>query len=469
MTPTIDANALEALLERRPDASPARIREILAKARQMRGIGRDEALTLMAVTDPELTAEVFAAAREVKEGIYGNRLVLFAPLYTSNLCENDCAYCAFRTSNPDVMRRALTQEEIRAETEALLAQGQKRLLLVAGESYADEGLKEVFRSIETIYGVKHPKGSIRRVNVNIAPLSVEEFRELHACQIGTYQLFQETYHEQTYRRLHPRGPKADYHYRLGTMDRAFAGGFDDVGIGVLFGLHDWRFEMLALLSHIEHLERRFGVGPHTISIPRLEPAHGAPLSFHPPAAVPDDAFRRIIAILRLTVPYTGLILSTRESASMRREAFRLGISQISAGSRTNPGGYTHDAAGSHQGREDRDVQFSLGDTRPMIEVVRDIVACGQIPSFCTACYRLGRVGKDFMDLAKPGLIKHNCLPNAMLTFAEYLLDFGDEDLRKRGSAMIQEMLRSDIESDAVRERVSALLREIEGGRRDLYV
>ncbi len=469
MTPTIDANAIAELLERRPESSPQRIREILAKARQMRGIGRGEALALMRVTDPELTAELFAAAREVKEGIYGNRLVLFAPLYTSNLCENDCAYCAFRKANPDVVRRALTQEEVRAETEALLAQGQKRLLLVAGESYAEEGMRSIFRSIETIYSVKGPKGNIRRINVNIAPLSVEEFKELHACQIGTYQLFQETYHEATYRRLHPRGPKADYGYRLETMDRAFAGGFDDVGIGVLFGLFDWRFEILALLMHIEHLERRFGVGPHTISIPRLEPAHGAPLSFHPPAAVSDDDFRRIIAVLRLTVPYTGLILSTRESASMRREAFTLGISQISAGSRTNPGGYTHDAQGSHQGSGDRDVQFSLGDTRPMVEVVRDIVACGQIPSFCTACYRLGRVGKDFMDLAKPGLIRHNCLPNAMLTFAEYLLDFADEDLREKGFAMIRTMLERDIESGAVRKRVSGLLQEIEGGSRDLYV
>lgn len=469
MTTIIDHAAIHELLARSSGTDPAHVREILTKARHMKGIDLLEALALMKTEQPELVREIFETARIIKEGIYGNRLVLFAPLYISNLCENDCAYCAFRKANKDVVRRALTQEEIREETKALLAQGQKRLLLVAGESYNEEGLDYVFRSIKTIYDVHTDKGNIRRINVNIAPLTVEEFKRLHSCDIGTYQLFQETYHEPTYKRLHPRGPKADYNFRLTTMDRAFTGGFDDVGIGVLFGLHDWRFEVMALLTHIQHLEKHFGVGPHTISVPRLEPAHGAPLSFKPPAEVSDEDFKKIIAILRITVPYTGIILSTRESASMRRDAFELGVSQISAGSRTNPGGYTHDVDGSHQGTDDRDVQFSLGDTRPMIDVIRDIVEHGHIPSFCTSCYRLGRVGKDFMDLAKPGLIKHHCLPNAMLTFAEYLLDFADDDLRKKGFAMIETMIDRDIEQESVRERVRGLLAEIQGGKRDIYI
>jgi 2-iminoacetate synthase len=467
--PIIREDLIAAQLAASADTSPARIREILAKAREMRGLARDEVLALVRTTDEALVQELFETARAVKEGIYGNRLVLFAPLYISNLCENDCAYCAFRKANKDVLRRALSYQEIRAETRALLAQGQRRLLLVAGESYNEEGLKYVFNAIDTIYAVKTDHGNIRRINVNIAPLSVEEFRALHAHAIGTYQLFQETYHEPTYRRLHPRGPKADYRYRLETMDRAFEGGFDDVGIGVLFGLYDWRFELTAILDHIAHLERTFGVGPHTISVPRLEPAFGAPLSFQPPHAASDDEFKRIIAILRCTVPYTGIILSTRESATMRRTAFELGISQISAGSRTNPGGYTHDEAGAAQDAASRDCQFSLGDTRSMIEVVRDIVRQGHIPSFCTACYRLGRVGKDFMDLAKPGLIRDHCLPNAILTFAEYLHDFADAPLRTEGETLIARMLEREIRSLPLQAHVREQLAAIRAGKRDIYV
>lgn len=456
----INHTLIESEIGASKDASPARIREILAKARELKGISRKEVLALFATKDPALQNEIFETARWIKNEIYGNRLVLFAPLYISNLCENDCAYCGFRKANKDVLRRALSQEEIKNETEELLKQGHKRVLLVAGESYTEDGLNYIFKSIDTIYSAKTNKGNIRRINVNIAPLSVEEFKELHKHNIGTYQLFQETYHENTYKKLHPRGPKADYKYRLGCMDRAFEGGFDDIGIGVLFGLYDWRYEILALLSHIEHLEKKFGIGPHTISIPRLEPAHGAPLSFNPPHAVSDADFKKIIAVLRIAVPYTGIILSTREGALMRRESFELGVSQISAGSRTNPGGYSQNKSGE---------QFSLGDTRPMIEVVRDIVEHGHIPSFCTACYRLGRVGKDFMDLAKPGLIKHNCLPNAMLTFAEYLLDFGDDPLRKQGFAMIDKMIEKDIASVQLRDRTTQFIAEIKSGKRDIYI
>jgi 2-iminoacetate synthase len=456
----IDHQRITAKLALDVDASAPHVREILARGMEAKGIGAGEVLTLLKVEEPELVGEIFEAARRIKEGIYGNRLVLFAPLYISNLCDNDCAYCGFRKANLGVVRKALTQDEIRSETEELLAQGQKRVLMVAGESYTDEGLDYVFKSIGTIYDTKIPKGEIRRINVNIAPLSVEEFRQLHECEIGTYQLFQETYHPETYRRLHPRGPKADYDYRITCMDRAFEGGFDDVGVGVLFGLHDWRYEILALMDHIAHLEGKFGVGPHTISVPRLEPAHGAPLSCNPPAPVSDEDFRKLIAVLRIAVPYTGIILSTREGAAMRREAFDLGVSQISAGSRTNPGGY---AAG------DDDGQFSLGDTRPLMEVIRDVVHHGHIPSFCTACYRLGRVGKDFMDLAKPGLIKDNCAPNAMLTFAEYLIDFADGPLSEEGFAMIESMVERDVTNTELRTRIGTLLTEITAGSRDIFV
>ncbi len=456
----IDHQNIAAELARNVDVSPPRVREILAKGEEAKGIDARDVLALLKVEDEELIDEIFATARRIKEHIYGNRLVIFAPLYISNLCDNDCAYCGFRRANRDVVRKALTQDEIREETIALLAQGQKRVLMVAGESYPSEGLDYVFKSIRTIYDSKIPKGDIRRINVNIAPLSVEEFRQLHGCEIGTYQLFQETYHPETYRRLHPRGPKSDYDYRITCMDRAFEGGFDDVGIGVLFGLHDWRYEILALMEHIAHLEKEFGIGPHTISVPRLEPAHGAPLSYNPPHAVSDEDFRKIIAVLRIAVPYTGIILSTREGAAMRREAFGLGVSQISAGSRTNPGGYSSGDAGG---------QFSLGDTRPLMEVIRDVVHHGHIPSFCTACYRLGRVGKDFMDLARPGLIKENCAPNAMLTFAEYLTDFADEPLKEEGFAMIDGMIEREIDDVDLRKKIRRYLMMIADGKRDIFV
>ncbi len=465
----IDNVNINAIFRRGHTPDRNAVLDILARARELKGVGREEALTLLSVSDEDLLQELFETARWIKGEIYGNRLVLFAPLYISNLCENDCAYCAFRKANTGLVRRALSQDEIARETAALMAQGQKRLLLVAGESYNEDGLDYVFKSIDTIYSVKSDKGNIRRINVNIAPLSVEEFKRLREHNIGTYQLFQETYHEPTYRRLHPRGPKADYRYRLESMDRAFEAGLGDVGIGVLFGLYDWRYEILALLSHIEHLENKFGVGPHTISIPRLEPAFGAPLSYTPPHAVSDDDFKKIIAVLRIAVPYTGIILSTRENAAMRREAFELGVSQISAGSRTNPGGYSLGEEPVEPGAAANDCQFSLGDTRSMREVVLDIVQHGHIPSFCTACYRLGRVGKDFMDLAKPGLIKHNCLPNAILTFAEYLGDFADEKLRSKGFAMIERMIDSDLQNENLRKRVRENLAQIRGGKRDIYV
>ena len=444
------------------DISHGKISDILAKAKELKGIDYNDVLTLLKVKDEGLLEQIYKTAVWIKKEIYGNRLVLFAPLYISNLCNNECLYCAFRKANKDLIRKALSQDEIKEEVEVLLSQGHKRVLLVAGESYTHEGLPYIFKSIETVYSVKNDRGNIRRINVNIAPLSVEEFRELNKCNIGTYQLFQETYHEDTYKKLHVKGPKTNYLYRLETMDRALEAGFKDVGIGVLFGLYDWKYEVLALLSHIKHLEAKFGLGPHTISVPRIEPALGSDISYHPPWSVSDEDFKKIIAVLRIAVPYTGIILSTRENSSMRRSAFELGISQISAGSRTNPGGYKHD---EHSAEGE---QFSLGDTRSMAEVIRDMVKHGYIPSFCTACYRLGRVGKDFMDLAKPGLIKSHCLPNAMVTFAEYLYDFADPSLKEEGFSLIKNMIERDIEQEATREKVRKMLDNIEEGQRDIY-
>ena len=465
----INHKKIVAELEKKVDISPTKIGEILAKARELKGIDFSEVMTLLHVQDPAMLHEIFACAKWIKKEIYGNRLVLFSPLYISNLCKNECLYCAFRNSNKKLVRKALSQEEIREEIEILLAQGHKRVLLVAGEAYPKEGLDYIFKSIATIYSVKNDNGYIRRVNVNIAPLSVAEFVELKKHRIGTFQLFQETYHEESYQRLHLKGPKADYHYRLETMDRGFEADLDDVGIGILFGLYDWKYEILALLSHIRHLEERFGLGPHTISVPRIEPALNSEISHHPPYAVADIDFKKIIAVLRIAIPYTGIILSTRETSQMRREAFDLGISQISAGSRTNPGGYKHDDLNNPDIPEGEQSQFSLGDTRPLLEVMKDIVQHGYIPSFCTACYRLGRVGKDFMDLAKPGLIKLNCLPNAMYTFAEYLHDFADEPLKQSGFRLIDKMIASDIEKDNVKKKVQSSLGRIANGERDIYI
>jgi 2-iminoacetate synthase len=441
-----------------PDA--VRIREVLAKARLLKGLDSADVASLSTISDPQLLDELFAAAREAKDIIYGRRLVIFAPLYISNLCGNECLYCAFRAKNTELKRRALTQEEIAREVATLIDQGHKRVLMVAGESYPKEGFDYVLKSVDTIYRVRSSKGEIRRVNVNVAPLTVEEFRRLKDANIGTYQIFQETYHHQTYSQVHLGGKKRDYDWRITALDRAMEAGINDVGIGVLFGLFDWRFEILALLQHIRHLEERFGVGPHTISVPRLEPATGSDVAAHPPHAVLDVDFRKIVAILRLAVPYTGIIMSTRETAQIRRESFALGVSQISAGSRTNPGGYSVDESETDAG------QFSLGDHRALDEVIRDVAGMGYIPSFCTGCYRLGRTGKDFMDLAKPGDIKTHCDPNALSTFQEYLQDYGSVETRKVGEPLIATALQG---MDGVaRTRAEKLLAGVGRGEHDQY-
>lgn len=456
----IDDKKIGEALSRGGREDAGRVREVLAKARTLSGLEADEMVALMAVRDPDLLGDVFAATREVKERIYGKRIVLFAPLYISNLCGNECTYCAFRARNESVKRRALTQEEIASEVRHLIAQGHKRVLMVAGESYPRRGFPYVLDSIATIYATTDGPREIRRVNVNVAPLSVEEFRLLKEARIGTYQLFQETYHRETYGRVHLAGKKRDFDWRATCMDRAMRAGIDDVGIGVLFGLCDWRFEVLALMQHIRHLEREFGVGPHTLSVPRLEPAVGSDVASAPPRAVSDADFQKIVAILRLAVPYTGIIMSTRETAKMRRETFALGVSQISAGSRTNPGGYGE--------REDlRGAQFSLGDHRPLSEVIADVAALGYIPSFCTACYRLGRTGQDFMDLAKPGEIKDHCDPNALSSFQEYLEEFAPPEAHEAGEPVVRETL--DAMGPKQRRASEAMLDKVKKGKRDVFI
>lgn len=440
----------------------ARVREVLAKAGEMKGLNHEEMAALMAVSDPQLLAELFETARRVKDTIYGRRLVLFAPLYISNLCGNECTYCAFRARNAGIKRRALTQQEIANEIRILIDQGHKRVLLVAGEAYPEQqGFQYILDALSTIYETKHNNGEIRRANVNIAPLPIDAFRQLKQAGIGTYQLFQETYHRDTYARVHVAGQKRDFDWRITAIDRAMEAGIDDIGIGVLFGLFDWRFELLALMQHIEHMEALHGVGPHTISVPRLEPATGSDLAAQPPHPVSDVDFRKIVAILRLAVPYTGIIMSTRETPNLRRETFALGVSQISAGSRTNPGGY------AEEDTEQEWSQFSLGDHRPLDEVIRDVAELGYIPSFCTACYRLGRTGQDFMDLAKPGAIKAHCDPNALSTFQEYLCDYASAETRAVGERTIDDHI-AEME-DRPAQIARRLVEYVRQGQRDVFV
>jgi 2-iminoacetate synthase len=369
-------------------------------------------------------------------------------------------YCAFRATNKDIVRSVLSQHQIANEVKTLINQGQKRILLVAGESYPKQGFQYVLDSIKTIYNVKTEHGEVRRVNVNVAPLKTEEFKLLKESGIGTYQIFQETYHRETYNKVHLRGKKRDYNWRAWSLHRAMEAGIDDVGIGVLFGLFDYRFEILALMQHISELEEKFGVGPHTISVPRLEPATNSDIASHPPFPVSDIDFRKIVAILRLAVPYTGIIMSTRETAKMRRETFALGVSQISAGSRTNPGGYEEET------EDDPSGQFSLGDHRSLDEVIRDVASMGYIPSFCTACYRLGRTGQDFMDLAKPGDIKLHCGPNALSSFKEYLQNYASPETTQIGNQLIQDTINGM--SGIAKQRAEKLVQRVEAGRDDVY-
>jgi 2-iminoacetate synthase len=457
----INPEEIEGLLTKQSRPTPARVRELLAKARELHGLSIAEVACLSLVEDPDLLGEIFTTAKQVKEEIYGSRLVFFAPLYISNRCANECTYCAFRATNMALTRRTLTQEEIAEETRILIRQGHKRALVVAGEALPPRGFQYIVDSIGTIYDTRVGPGEIRRVNVNLAPQTVENFKLLKAAHIGTFQLFQETYHRPTYATVHLRGKKRDYDWRATAFDRAMEAGIDDVGMGVLFGLYDWRFEVLAVMQHIRHLEETFGVGPHTLSFPRIEPAVGSDIASRPPHAVSDAEFMKLIAIMRLAVPYTGMIMSTRETAEVRRKTFEVGISQISAGSRTDPGGYK-DGEGDPNGS-----QFQLGDHRSVEEVVRDVVSLGYTPSFCTACYRLGRTGQDFMDLAKPGEIKYHCQPNALSTFLEYLCDYASPVAKSAGEKLISiELQHMDNQQTAC---TLPMLNQVRRGERDVFV
>lgn len=437
----------------------ALITEILAKAKLEKGLSHREASVLLACDIPELNEEIFALAKKIKDDFYGDRIVLFAPLYLSNYCVNGCVYCPYHAKNKHIARKKLTQEDIKREVIALQDMGHKRLALETGEDPVNNPIEYVLESIKTIYSIKHKNGAIRRVNVNIAATTVENYRKLKEAGIGTYILFQETYHKESYEQLHPTGPKHNYAYHTEAMDRAMEGGIDDVGCGVLFGLEKYRYEFAGLLMHAEHLEARFGVGPHTISVPRIRRADDIdPSTFD--NGIDDDTFAKIVACIRIAVPYTGMIVSTRESQACREKVLQLGISQISGGSRTSVGGYAEKEA-----PEENSSQFDVSDNRSLDEVVNWLMKLGFVPSFCTACYREGRTGDRFMSLCKSGQISNCCLPNALMTLKEYLCDYASDDTKQLGDKLIHEQL-DQIKSDKVRDIVIKQLHLIAEGQRD---
>ena len=434
------------------------IADILQQAAEGRGITHRQAAVLMECNDREIVEQIFSLAREIKQRIYGNRIVMFAPLYLSNHCINGCTYCPYHATNRTIARRKLTQEQIAAEVIALQDMGHKRLALEAGEHPKLAPIEYILESIDTIYSIRHRNGAIRRVNVNIAATTVENYRRLHDAGIGTYILFEETYHREIYNALHPSGPKSDWAYHTEAMDRAMEGGIDDVGIGALFGLTDYRYDLVGMLMHAEHLEARFGVGPHTISVPRIRPADDIDLSKFP-NAVTDDVFRRIVAILRIAVPYTGMIISTRESAECRKAVLDVGVSQISGGSKTTVGGYADSTEAEHS------EQFDISDHRTLDQIVSWLLELGYIPSFCTACYREGRTGDRFMSLAKSGAIANCCAPNALMTLTEYLCDYGSDASRQAAQNIIAQEL-AKIPSEKVRQIAQQRIEKIVAGERD---
>jgi len=436
---------------------------ILDKAKSLKRLTLKESAALLSVNDPECIQKIFSAASFVKDAIYGRRVVLFAPLYISNLCANNCLYCAFKSDNALIKRKALTASEINIQTEWLLSRGHKRILMVCGEEAPGDksNIDYYTQAIKVIYAAGAGKHKIKRVNVNCAPLSIDGFKQLKASGIGTYQIFQETYHEQTYRRMHPQGPKSDPDNRIDAVDRAFTAGIDDLGIGALFGLYEYRFETLGLLCHVQHLEEEFKVGPHTISVPRVEPAEGSDLSLNPPYKISDDEFKKVVAVLRLSVPYTGIIMSTRENALMRDRLLSLGVSQVSAESNTSPGGY------SVNSKEQAGGQFSVGDQRSLDEIVGTLIKHDYIPSFCAACYRMERTGEAFMQLAKPGTIKGKCSMNALVTLKEYLDDFASAKVKQDGFKMIERYFNKLDNVD--QNMLKLFFSHVDSGIRDEYV
>ena len=457
----LDENRINEILEisKIKSQNKEEIREIIKKAEKAEGLTPVEAATLLNINDEELLKEMFETARIVKEKIYGKRIVMFAPLYVSNYCVNSCKYCGYKHENDELCRKKLTKEELIAEVKALEKLGHKRIALEAGEDPVNCSLDYILDCIKDIYSIKFDNGNIRRINVNIAATTVENYKRLKDAEIGTYILFQESFHKPTYEEVHLKGPKKNYEYHTTAMFRAREAGIDDVGIGVLYGLYDYKYETVAMISYADALEKITGVGPHTISVPRLRPAENVTLENYP-HLVADDDFKKIVAVLRLAVPYTGLILSTREEAELRDEIIALGVSQVSSGSCTGVGGYSESAKNT--------MQFEVGDNRSPMEMLESLIKSGYIPSYCTACYRQGRTGDRFMEIAKSGKINVMCEANALMTLKEFLLDYADEHLRKLGDETILKALEA-MPNEEFKEKIRGYLKQIENGVRDLRV
>lgn len=460
MKPFIDADEIWEYINH---AKPTKehVREIIAKSLDKNRLNLEEVATLVNTTDPELVEEILQGARTLKERIYGNRIVLFAPLYIGNKCTNNCQYCGFRAENKNALRMTLSDEEIVQEVEALEDNGQKRLILVYGE-HPQYSAEYIAHTVRLVYGVKKANGEIRRVNINAAPLDIEGFRKVKDAGIGTYQIFQETYHPEAYTWYHPSGKKKDFEWRLTSLDRAQEAGLDDVGIGALFGLYDWRFEVLGLVRHTNHLEACYNVGPHTISFPRIKSASG--LNITDKYFVSDDDFVKLVAILRLAVPYTGMILTAREPADIRRQVVQFGVSQIDGGTKLELGSY-HASKNEHQDLNKE--QFEINDNRSLGEIIDELIDHNYIPSFCTACYRLGRTGEHFMEFSVPGFIKRYCTPNALLTLTEYLVDYANTDVQQKGYKLIEKTL-VELEGHQNAAEIRRRIERIKAGERDLY-
>lgn len=438
-----------------------RVREVITKSLNKQRLNLEETAVLINADDPELIEEIKQGARTLKEKVYGNRIVLFAPLYIGNKCTNNCKYCGFRTSNKFAVRKTLSDEEIIRETEALEENGQKRLILVYGE-HPQYNADYIAHTVKTVYSVKKGNGEIRRVNINAAPLEIDGYRTVKEAGIGTYQIFQETYHPEAYKDYHLGGKKADFNYRLTGLDRAQEAGIDDVGIGALFGLYDWRYEVLAMVRHTNHFEACYNVGPHTISFPRIQDASA--VNIDDKYIVNDDEFIRLVAILRLAVPYTGMILTARESMKVRREVMQYGVSQIDGGTKIELGSY------SETQNEDQNLnkeQFAINDNRSLGEIIDELLDNGYLPSFCTACYRLGRTGEHFMEFSVPGFIKRYCTPNAMLTLAEYIMDYASQDVAEKGWKVIEKNLE-ELDGFRRKDELKDRIERIKSGQRDLY-
>ena len=461
MKPFIDPDEIWEFIDKTKNPTKERVREVIAKSLDKNRLNLEETAVLINATDPQLVEEIKQGARTLKEKVYGNRIVLFAPLYVGNKCTNNCKYCGFRASNKDAIRKTLDDNELIHEVEALEDNGQKRLILVYGE-HPEYNAEYIAHTVRTVYNVKKGKGEIRRVNINAAPLEIEGFRTVKEAGIGTYQVFQETYHPEIYKTYHLGGKKKDYEYRLTSLDRAQEAGVDDVGIGALFGLYDWRFEVMALVRHTNHFEACYNVGPHTISFPRITDA--STIGMTDKYIVSNEDFMKLIAILRLAVPYTGLILTARENPIVRREAMSFGVSQIDGGTKIELGGYSETI------NEQQDLnkeQFMINDTRSLSDVIDELLENGYLPSFCTACYRLGRTGEHFMEFSVPGFIKRYCTPNAILTLAEYLEDYAKPEIAEKGWKVIEREIK-DLDGHKNVSEIRNRIEQIKNGKRDLY-